>query len=187
MYGPLWKPQRLKLLAAALDPMTSSIPAPVCTDPPGRSGHRWSGGCGGRPWPRLQMGTTVERPAVQLLEVLGRGAAAVFGCLLHQASHELADSQQPAGHTRESQRHDAVFHGTAETLGLEVEEDRPETNEWPITSVPETLAPRHAFTIHRLVTALTQWNALAVKLAMASCQYVPARHLLISPSSLTEG
>ena len=120
-------------------------------------------------------------------EVLSHGAAAVFGWLLHQAAHELADSQQPAGHTRESQRHDAVFHGTAETLGLEVEEDRPETNEWPITSVPETLAPRHAFTIHRLVTALTQWNALAVKLAMASCQYVPARHLLISPSSLTEG
>jgi hypothetical protein len=120
-------------------------------------------------------------------EVLSRGAAAVFGWLLHQAAHELADSQRPSSHTKESQRHDAVFRGAAETLELEVEEDRPETSEWPITRVPETLAPRYTFTIHRLATALTQWHTPAAKLAMASCQCVPARRLLISPSSLTEG
>ena len=120
-------------------------------------------------------------------EVLGRGAAAVFGWLLHQAAHELADSQRPPSHIKESARHDAVFRGAAETLGLEVEEDRSETNEWSVTSVPETLAPRYAFTTQRLATALTQWHTPAVKLAMASCQCVPARQILISPSSLTEG
>ena len=138
----------------------------------------------------MQCGSVLWDGAPILLadeEVLSRGAAPVFGWLLHQAAHELADSQRPSGHTKESRRHDAAFRSAAETLGLEVEEDPSATSEWSITSVPETLAPRYAFTVHRLATALTQGHTPAVKLAMASCQCVPARHILFSPSSLAEG
>ena len=137
-----------------------------------------------------QCGSTLWNGVPILLvdeEILNRNAEAVLSWLLHQAAHELADGQRPSGPARDSRRHDAVFRSAAKALGLEVEKDQAESSGWSTTIVPETLAPRYAFTTNRLANALTQRQAPALKLTMASCQCVPARRILIPPASLDRG
>jgi hypothetical protein len=120
-------------------------------------------------------------------EILSRDPLEVLGWFLHQAAHELADNSRLPSHADQSRSHDAFFRDAAQDLGLEAEEDPAEGGGWSVTSVPATLAPRYAFTIHRLASVLTAREAPAFKLAMASCHCVPARRILVADSLLDEG
>ena len=137
-----------------------------------------------------QCGSVIWGEAPILLideEILSRDPLEILSWFLHQAAHELADNSRLPSHADESRSHDAFFRDAAQALGLEAEKDPAEGGGWSVTSVPATLAPRYAFTIHGLASVLTAREAPAFKLAMALCQCVPARRILVAASMLGEG
>jgi hypothetical protein len=115
-------------------------------------------------------------------EILGRNSEAVLAWLLHQAAHELAGSHRPSSNVNYTARHDQAFHDAAIVLGLEIEEPDPRGGS-SITSMPQTLIDRYGFAILRIRQACANHSSPNFKKALAICQCVPPRLILMAPTA----
>lgn len=86
-------------------------------------------------------------------EGLNRGATDVFGTLLHEAAHGVAQVRGVKDTSRQGRWHNERFRVIAEELGLEIEKD-PKIG-WSLTRVPQSTQAQYAGVIDELAGVLS--------------------------------
>ena len=89
-------------------------------------------------------------------------------------------------YTSEGSPHDQAFNEAAKALSLDVSQDS-DGREQSVTRVPATLEGRYAFTLQRLANALAAGDAPTFRLAMAFCQCIPARCIVVAAPTINAG
>jgi hypothetical protein len=89
-------------------------------------------------------------------EGLERGAAAVMGTLLHEATHGLALARDVQDVSRNGRYHNAKFRDLAELMGISVEHSQ--QLGWSTTTLTEDGAKEYATAIRRLDAAMVAYR-----------------------------
>jgi hypothetical protein len=123
-------------------------------------------------------------------EGLARGAVAVFGTLVHEAAHALADKLDIPDTSNRGRYHNSRFKSLAESLGLEI--SKAPGIGWSVTSVPDATQAEYASEIEALNAALVLFRRhdLATSSAdrnnaKASCEC--ARNIRVAAGVLAAG
>lgn len=89
-------------------------------------------------------------------EGLKRGASAVLGTLLHEASHAVAEQRGIKDTSRQGRYHNKAFKAVAEELGIHVEHS--ESLGWSTTTVPDHVASLYSIQILELDAVITAYR-----------------------------
>jgi hypothetical protein len=89
-------------------------------------------------------------------EGLKRGATAVLGTLLHEASHAVAEQRSIKDTSRQGRYHNKNFKTVAEELGITVEHS--EKLGWSTTTVPDETASLYSIEVLELDAVITAYR-----------------------------